>query len=388
MTILVSDPEPSSEPSPSPAPRPGPTGIRPEPDGPAPRKRWKVSLAPAIVIVIGGAVTAGVMLWPVPAGSAGNRAGVPPVNVKLEPITPIAQRDEIRLPAILEPYRTVKVAAEVPGQVEKIGPEEGSDVEPNQPLLWLNADLLQAAYDQAKAKHDLDVSELERYEGLDRRGVAADIEMIRAKAARDISEALLDQAREQLERAVIRAPMAGVLNDRLVEPGEYVSPGMPVAEIVDIDRLKVVVNLPERDVVHVHVGQEVRVLVEAIDDFQLQGKVTYIDACGDEKCRTFRTEITAQNAGRRARAGLIARVVLLREVIEQAIMIPLASVIPTEKGYQVYVEQDGKASRRDVTIGLIVGDRVRAKTGLKADDRLIVDGHRLVGDGASINVVE
>jgi len=340
------------------------------------------------VIVIGAAVTAGVMLWPVSAGSVGDQTGVPPVKVKLEPVTPIAQRDEIRLPAILEPYRTVKVAAEVPGQVEKIGPEEGSDVEPNQPLLWLNTDLLQAAYDQAKAKHDLGVSELGRYEGLDRRGVAADIEMIRAKAARDISEALLNQAREQLERTVIRAPMAGVLNDRLVEPGEYVTPGTPVAEVVDIDHFKVVVNLPERDVVHVRIGQEVRVLTDAVDDLELQGKVTYIDACGDDECRTFRTEITAQNTGRRARAGLIARVVLLRKTIEQAIMIPLASVIPTENGYQVYVEQDGKASRRDVAIGLIVGDRVQAKTGLKAGDRLIVDGHRLVGDGAPVNVVE
>ena len=79
---------------------------------------------------------------------------------------------------------------------------------------------------------------------------------------------------------------------------------------------------------------------------------------------------------------------LLRKTIKQAIMIPLASVIPTEDGYQVYVEQDGKASRRNVTIGLIVGDRVRAKTGLKAGDRQIVDGHRLVSDGAPVNVVE
>ena len=69
-------------------------------------------------------------------------------------------------------------------------------------------------------------------------------------------------------------------------------------------------------------------------------------------------------------------------------MIPLVSVIPTEEGYQVYVVEGEKAASRKVEIGLIVGDRVQARTGLKAGDRLIVDGHRLVGDGSPVRVVE
>ncbi len=326
-------------------------------------------------------------LWPVPAGTMNGQSTLPPVNVKVEPIVPAAQRDEIRLPAVLEPYRVVKVAAEVDGRVEKIGPE-GADVEPNQALAWLNADLIQAGYDQALAKHELDAHELERYQGLDQRGVATDIEMYRARAAEAISKALLTRAREHLKRTIIRSPMAGVLNDMLVEPGEFVGSGKPVAEVMDIDRFKAVVNLPERDVVHVRVGQKVRVLVDALDGLELDGKVTYISSCSDQRCRTFRTEITADNRERRARAGLIVRVVLLRKIIEQAIMIPLVSVIPTEAGYQVYVTEAGKAVQRAVKIGLIVGDRVQAVSGLKAGDKLIIDGHRLVGDGSPVRVVE
>jgi len=333
-------------------------------------------------------MVAAIAFWPVPAGSQGPQTPAPVLDVKIEPLVPVAEQpDEMRLPAVLEAYRVVKVSAEVPGRVEKLGPPEGSDVEPNEPLVWLNTDLLQAACDQAAAQHELNVRELRRYEDLDRRGVATDIEMYRARAAVAISKAVLDQAREQLARAVIRSPMKGVLNDLIVDPGEYVGPGTPVAEIVEIDRLKVVVNLPERDVSYVKVGQKARVAVETMEGYELEGTITYISFRGDEQCRTFRAEITADNHQRRARAGQIVRVILLRRNIPQALMIPLASVIPTEDGYQVYVEEDGKAKARKVQIGLITADRVQATSGLKAGDHLIVSGHRLVGDGSPVRVV-
>ncbi len=385
MTILVKGSESGRKAAPPAAGQGERPDAGPEPPAGHVRTRW---LGSVTVVAVGAALMGAVTLLPAPGRNVTAARQAPVVNVKVTQIRPGPQADEIRLPAVLEPYRTVRVSAEVDGRVERLGPEEGTDVEPNQPLVWLNTDLLQAAYDQAKAKHELDTNELRRYQGLDKRGVATDIEMYRAKAAVAVSKAVLTEARERLERAVIRAPMAGVLNDLLVEPGEYVGGGAPVAEVVEIDRLKAVVHLPERDVVHVRVGQEARVLVEAIEGGELAGKVTYIDACGDEMCRTFRTEITADNRGRRARAGLIARVVLLRQTVEDAIMIPLVSVIPTEKGYQVYVLSDGKASRRDVEIGLIVGDRVQVVRGLKGGEKLIVDGHRMVGDGSPVRVVE
>lgn len=388
MTTLVRDSESGTKPVKDVRVAADRPGGQPRPPEQKPKKSLAALLGPLAVLLAAGGVTALVALWPVAPVVLEQSSGPPAVDVKVEPIALVRQPDEIRLPGVLEPFRTVKVAAEVPGQVERVGPREGTEVEPNQPLAWLNTDLLQAARDQASAKYELDKRELERYEGLDKRGVATDIEMFRARAAAEISKAVLAEVNERLKRAVIRSPMAGVLNDLLIEPGEFVTTGTPVAEIMEVDRLKVIVNVPERDVVHVRVGQDARVVVDAIDGFELPGKVYFINVCGDQKCRTFRTEILADNTQRRARAGLIARVILRRGVIEQAIMIPLASVIPTETGYQVYIVQDGKAVSRKIEIGLIVGDRVQAKTGLEADDKLIIDGHRMVGDGSAVSVVE
>lgn len=359
--------------------------VRPTPESPRPRTRWRGRLGPVIVLAIGGAVIAAIAFWPVSAGSQGQQTTAPVIDVKIETIVPVAEQpDEMRLPAVLQAYRIVKVSAEVAGRIEKIGPTEGTDVEPNQPLIWLNTDILKANYDQAVAQHELNLRELKRYQELDNRGVATNIEMYRAEAAVQMSKAAVDLAREQLRRAVIRSPVGGVLNDILPELGEYVGPGTPVAEIVEVDRLKVIVNLPERDVSHVKVGQKARVIVDAVEEYDLQGEVTYICAKGDDASRTFRTEITADNHRRRARSGQIVRVVLLRRNIPQAIMIPLVSVIPTEDGYQVYVEEDGKAKSRKIEIGLITSDRVHVTSGLKAGDRLIVAGQRMVSDGSPI----
>ncbi len=389
MTILVNDTKPTTDQASPEQAESTQTSEHGTPPGPEPSKGpWSRVLGSAIVLTIGAAILLAVYLYPAAPAQEPERTGPPSVHVKTRPIEAKPQRNEVRLPAVLQPYRTVRIAAEVDGRVEKLGPPEGSEIEPNQPLVWLNADLLQALHDQVKAKHDLDVRELARYEDLDSKGVATDIELFRARAAAAISKASLEEVSERLKRTVIRSSIGGVLNDLLVEPGEFVGGGNPVAEVFEMDRLKAVVNVPERDVLHFKLGQTVRVVVEAAGGLELKGTISFIDNCGDEVCRTFRTEITIDNKDRLARAGLIARVVLLRDVVDDAIMIPLTSVIPTQDGYQVYVVEDGLARSRPVTIGMIVGDQVQAKTGLAHGDRLIVDGHRLVGDGSPVTIVE
>ncbi len=354
----------------------------------SPSPWWKRRLGPMIILGIGAIAIAAAALWPAPAASQAPPTATGVVDVRVQPLVPVAQQpDEIRLPAVLEAQRVIKVSAEVAGRIEKVGPKEGTDVEPNQPLLWLNIDMLKAQHDQALAQHELNERELARYQQLETRGVATDIEMYRARAAVSMSKAALTLTSEQLARTVIRSPIGGVLNDILVEPGEYVGPGTNIAEIIQLDQLKVVVHLPERDVVYAKLGQSAKVAVDSVDDLQLDGQISYISAKADETTRTFRTEVTADNRQRRARPGQIVRVGLLRRNIAQAIMIPLYCVIPIEDGYQVYVEEEGKARPRKIQIGLIVGDTVQAVSGLKAGEKLIVAGHRMVSDGGTVRVV-
>ncbi|UCG16490.1 MAG: efflux RND transporter periplasmic adaptor subunit, partial [Phycisphaerales bacterium] len=202
------------------------------------------------------------------------------------------------------------------------------------------------------------------------------------------------------------APISGVLNRMPMEVGEYAVPGDCVAEIVDMDPAKVIENVPERDVHYLKVGDPAEIFVHAPDETRLAGVIAYISELADESTRTTRLEITVENPDRLLRCGQIVRARLTRRVLEDVIMIPLDAVIPLEDGKAVYVvvaadqppNEPGSegtepplaehAERRDVEIGFLKGRNVRILSGLEVGDRLIVAGHRYVGPGQPVAVME
>jgi membrane fusion protein (multidrug efflux system) len=203
------------------------------------------------------------------------------------------------------------------------------------------------------------------------------------------SKAQLEQARARLERTRILAPISGVLNDTPVEEGEYVQVGTPVAEIVDIDTVKVVVDVPERDISFFEVGAEAEVFLSYKDqEKSLTGKITFINELADQQTRSTGMEIILQNEKGFLRSGQIVRVRLVRRVLTDAVLIPLLAVIPTENGNAVYVVGSEEAQRRDVKLGTIKGDRVQVTKGLEPGEKLIIAGHRFVAPGQKVNVVE
>jgi membrane fusion protein (multidrug efflux system) len=205
----------------------------------------------------------------------------------------------------------------------------------------------------------------------------------------EVSKAVLDEAAAQLERTTIVAPISGTLNRLPMEIGEYASPGDCVAEIVDVTRVKVVVEVPERDVHFLHIGDLARVFVRAPQDGAFTGSISYISELADDVTRTTRLEIAVDNDDRALRSGQIVRARLTRRVLNDVIMIPLNAVIPLENGKAVYVVSgDRTAERRLVELGFIKGRKVQIKSGLQEQDRLIVAGHRYVGPGQPVSVVE
>ncbi len=130
------------------------------------------------------------------------------------------------------------------------------------------------------------------------------------------------------------------------------------------------------------------ILAAAPDERHLTGQITYISALADQGTRTTRIEVLVDNHEHRLRSGQIVRARLTRRVLRDALLIPLAAVIPLEKGYSVYVVRDGQAELRQVELGLLKGRDVQVLSGLAPGDELIVSGHRYVGPGQKVKVVE
>ncbi|OHB62863.1 MAG: hypothetical protein A2168_04460 [Planctomycetes bacterium RBG_13_50_24] len=313
----------------------------------------------------------------------------PPVNVKVMTVTAEPElADTFDLPAVVEPNRIVTVSAEVNGRIERIPPEEGSKIRAGDLLIKLNTDLIQPEFESAKTQVERDQIEFDRMTNLVKENATTQRDLDNATSQLAISKARLEGIRARLERTSIFAPNAGVLNDLLVEEGEYVDPGKPVAQLVDTDTVKVVVEIPERDIAFFSIGEKAEIFVETKGQASsLAGTISFISELADTRTRTTRTEITLNNGQRLLRSGQIVRVRLTRRILKDAVLIPLLAVIPMEDSKAVYVVNSTQAKRREVEIGIIRDDQVQIISGLEPGDKLIIAGHRFVAPGQKVNIV-
>jgi membrane fusion protein (multidrug efflux system) len=342
----------------------------------------------AVIILIAIAILTVIMKMPAKKREA-PAIEAPPVNVKIMTVKAEPQlADTFDLPAVVEPNRIVTIASEVSGRIERIPPEEGNKVSAGDLLVKLNTDLIRPDFESAKAQVERDQIEFDRMTNLTKENAVTQRDLDNATSQLAISKARLEGIRARLERTSILAPTSGVLNDLLVEEGEYVDAGKPVAQIVDTDTVKVVVEIPERDISFFSIGGKAEIFSNTIDPNEsLAGTITFISELADSKTRTTRTEITLNNKKRLLRSGQIVHVILTRRILKDAILIPLLAVIPMEDGKAVYVVNSSQAKRREVILDIIKGDQVRIKSGLEPGDKLIVAGHRFVAPGQKVNVV-
>ena len=314
-----------------------------------------------------------------------------PVNVKVMKVTAESEfADTFKLPAVIEPNEIVTISAEIDGRIENIPVEEGSNVKTGDLLIKLNTDLLLPQLEIAQAQLKRDEIEYKRMVNLVESEATAQSDLDNAMTNLAVSRAQLDEIKARLERSSITASTNGFLNKILVEEGEYIQTGMAVAEIVDIDTVKVVVDIPERDISFFTTGKEAEVYVEyrGIEKV-LTGTITFISELADEFTRSTSVEIMLPNKEKYLRSGQIVRVALTRQILKNAILIPLSAVIPMEHGNVVYVVNSNEAERRDVEIeiGITKGDNILVKSGLKPGDRIITSGHRFVVPGQQVTIV-
>ena len=312
-----------------------------------------------------------------------------PVNVTVMNVVPEAQLvDTFDLPAVVEPNRIITLSAEIAGRVEQIPLKEGSEVRSGDLLIKLNSDLVRPEFDMAQAQAKRDQLEYNRIVNLVKENATPQRDLDDAATRLAISKAILEEVRARLDRTRILAPTKGTLNELFVEEGEYVQVGTAVAKLVDTDTVKVVVEVPERDIAFFTIGHKAEVFVDVKGKKNsLTGTISFISELADARTRSTRAEITLSNKERLLRSGQIVLTRLTRRILKNTIMIPLLAVIPMENSKAVYVVNSEKAERREIELGIIKGDRVQVTHGLEPGDRLIIDGNRFVAPGQKVNIV-
>ncbi len=320
---------------------------------------------------------------PAPAAAAPPRAA-PPVetaSVEVERVT-----EEVEALGTLAANESVVIAPEIAGRVTRLGFKEGERVKEGQLLVALDSAILETEVKQAQANLDLARDTYERARALAQRGTGTQVALEQATAQLAANEASVALAKARLERATILAPFGGVVGLRSVSVGDFVAVGQNLVTLTDIDPIKVDFRVPEIFLGKVKDGQAIQIRLDAIPDRAFEGKIYAIDPVVDVNGRAIRLRAQIPNPDLALKPGLFARVTIVVDARENALLVPEAAVIPEGTGRAVYVIHDGKARLTKVEIGKRLPGKVEITQGLSAGAQIVTAGQMRLRDGAPVDV--
>jgi len=318
--------------------------------------------------------------------SVDSRAKVAPaVRISVVEVKPRVVKDILVLPGETEARHDVTLAAKRDGQVEWIGPTEGQTVKLGELMIKVDVEALKATLERWEAAYQMSKDVASRRLSLHRGAILAKEEMEKAITDRTRALSSLKEARVNYEQGFVRSPIEGVVNKLHVDPGEFVKRGQPVAELVHVDVIRINVNVPELDVRYLKVGQKARVTVDAYPGDHWDGEVDFVAFKADPATKTFKVRVVVDNKDRRIRPGMIAHVAFLRRLIPDALTAPLFAILDRGGERIIFIEKDGTAHARTVSIGVIDGAAAQITKGLNPGENLIVTGQHDVEDGMRVS---
>ena len=314
------------------------------------------------------------------------------INVEVVRVEPRSFTRTIRLTGVAVAMRDVVVSAEEAGVVRRIDVDKGSRVGVGNALLRLDETILKAQVQVAAAQADYDEEVWERRKKLyEEDGVGSELAYHEARHRAEQSRGNLDVLQARLARTTIRAPIRGVLDSRMVEVGTMVSPGTPVARIVQADTIRIMAGIPERYALYVSAGGEASASFDVMPEQAFAGSMTFVGATVDPDTRTFPMELTLTNPGGRIKPGMVADVSVVQAELAGAIVVPRQALVSMEEGHVVFVVEgtgeEALAVTRPVGIAASQGNDVVVESGLQAGDRLVVVGQQGLTGGDQVRVV-
>jgi len=316
------------------------------------------------------------------------RKDTPSVRVITLTVIPRRLEDTIKLPGYVEPAEELWVKTEVSGQVLQVLVKEGALITRGQVIAQLDDRDYRSRLSRIEANHRLAKLEYDRIYSLDKKKITAASRLDEIEARLNDVSAQQDEAELALSRTRILAPIEGQVNEIIARQGSFLGVGDPVAQILRLSDVKVTVGIPESDVAFFLDLNEATVIIDALGKRRVTGKKVFLSRQPRNLARLFDLELEIPNTDGHILPSMFARVELIRAVHEKALVIPLYAVINQGDEQFVYIENDGSAKKTPVVMGQLVDWQVHITSGISANDKVIVVGHRLLNDGQPIEVIK
>lgn len=319
-------------------------------------------------------------------GSGEGPGGAGPPAMAVEAATARADTvvDAIQATGQIEAMQSIELRPDIEGRLTQILVREGSRVSKGMPLFKIDDAELRAQVAQIEAERDLARQSLNRTRDLLKQKASSQAELEQAEATMRSNEAQLELLKVRLDRTVVRAPFSGVMGQRFVSLGDYVTTSTRLAALQTVSPHRATFQVPERYAEQIRRGQEVTFQVAALPGREFTGRVDFVDPIVQLPGRTILVKAQVPNPRGELQAGMFIEARLATAVRPSAVVIPEDAVLPLQGSNFVWVVADGKATRRQVELGVRTPGFVEVKSGVESRETVVTGGQERLSEGAPV----
>ncbi len=289
--------------------------------------------------------------------------------------------------ATLEADGEADVVPRVGGRIVAIEVEEGDPVEAGDVLARIDDERLKLEVARAEADLRRLRQDLERQREMHERDMISTEAFDRLRYEFEAQQAAHELARLELSYTAIEAPIAGVVSERMIKVGNMVSTTEPAFRVTALDPLIATLHVPERELARLAPGQIAALSADAIEGERFVGVIDRISPVIDPASGTFRVTVELNDASGTLRPGMFGRFDIVYDRREQAVLVPVESVLIEDGEASVFVVADGAAERRSVEVGYRNNGDYEIVAGIEPGESVVVTGQASLKSGATVHVL-
>lgn len=316
----------------------------------------------------------------------GGGFSMPPMPVEVSPVMVQTVEDKFEGVGTIEALEAVTVVGEIDATVKALPFNEGGFIRRGELIAQLDDSQLAAELARAEALRAQSKSTYDRIKSIVDQGAGAPQDLDDAAAALKVAEANLALAKARFDKTRITAPFDGIIGARKVSVGTFLRSGQALADLANIDAIRVNFSAPERFLSQLSQGATVAVSAAAFSGDKLKGEIIVIEPMIDQATRSARVVAHVLNVGRKFRPGMSANVSAVLSEHPNALTIPNEAIFGSgNQSFVFVVKSDSTVARVPLTLGTRMADVVEVLDGLQAGMIVVRAGHQKLFDGGKVN---
>lgn len=310
---------------------------------------------------------------------------LPPIKVTIMPVSDSGNIIGRTYSGTVESGEGAEVSFTIPGTVEKIYASAGDEIKKGQLLAELKSGTLQNSYNIAKATLAEAQDAYDRFKKLHDAKALADMRWVEIENTLKQAQNAEEIARRAMDDARLYSPISGTVSEKLIDVGQTVIPAVAAFKIVALNDVKVTIPIPENEIANLSVGQNADIVVEALNNEHISGKLTEKGIVANPLTRAYEAKFSVENPNGKLLPGMICNVSIQADSIEQVIVLPPQSVLLSADNRNfVWLARDSKAHQQFVEASDITAEGIVISSGLERGDSVIIAGMQKVSEGTQV----